>query len=200
MSEENIPAVRYRPVPGHPGYRAGSDGSIWSRWTNRGFLGPDWHRLKGTVGSEGYVLVRLRTGRNRTVLLGAHRLVLLAFRGPPPAPGMQAAHRDGTRTNNAVRNLRWRTPAGNRADSRAHGTEVRGSRSKRARLDERRVALILLLVLSGELTKKAAAARFGVVRGTVDWIVTGRKWKHVPRPTRAQLRAFRSRGAHAQHG
>ena len=41
---------------------------------------------------------------------GVHRLVCEAFWGPPPAPGLQVDHKDGTKSNNHFENLEWVTP------------------------------------------------------------------------------------------
>lgn len=50
-----------------------------------------------------------------------HVMVLEAFVGPRP-DGYHAAHEDGTRDNNRLSNLAWKTPAENAADRRRHGT------------------------------------------------------------------------------
>lgn len=50
-----------------------------------------------------------------------HHLVLEAFVGPRPA-GMQGCHRDDDPRNNALDNLRWDTPAGNKSDAVRRGT------------------------------------------------------------------------------
>ncbi len=42
-----------------------------------------------------------------------HRLVCEAFWGPPPAPGLQVDHKDGTKSNNHFENLEWVTNAVN---------------------------------------------------------------------------------------
>lgn len=50
-----------------------------------------------------------------------HRLVLLAFVGPP-LEGQEALHIDGDATNNQLENLRWGTRQENALDLVTHGT------------------------------------------------------------------------------
>ena len=52
-----------------------------------------------------------------------HRLVLLAFRGEPPA-GTEACHNDGDRFNNRLSNLRWDTHDANVQDRVRSGPYV----------------------------------------------------------------------------
>ncbi len=64
---------------------------------------------KAPVGAaSGYCLVSVK-GKKFLV----HRLVCEAFWGPPPAPGLQVDHIDGTESNNHFRNLEWVTGAEN---------------------------------------------------------------------------------------
>jgi len=109
--------VEYRDIEGWPGYRVGSDGSVWSRldrWKlNR------WHRLKATDNARGYLRVGLGSGAQRTAAK-VHILVLNAFVGPRPE-GFQTCHWNGIKTDNRVENLRWGTVRDNIADSRRLG-------------------------------------------------------------------------------
>jgi HNH endonuclease len=73
---------------------------------------------------NGYLSIQL--GRARRALV--HRLVLEAFVGKAPQ-GMQCAHADGNRANNALGNLRWVTRKENEADKLRHGTRLSGDRS-----------------------------------------------------------------------
>ena len=54
--------------------------------------------------ADKYCRVRVK-GKNYLV----HRLVCEAFWGPPPAPGLQVDHIDGTKSNNHYENLEWGT-------------------------------------------------------------------------------------------
>ena len=75
--------------------------------------------LQATFDRDGYVVVNILQGGSRRPH-AVHRLVLLAFVGPPPSPRHQAAHNDGNRANNNVFNLSWLTPAENGRDRRRH--------------------------------------------------------------------------------
>src|SRR5262245_23559473 len=94
--------VRYRLVVQDPGYRVGTDGSVWSRIEyRRGDVvryGP-WKRLNLVTGHGGYKEVTMG-GRSRRV----HRLVLEAFVGPCP-PGKLCRHLDGDSGNSRLDNL-----------------------------------------------------------------------------------------------
>jgi hypothetical protein len=169
--------VQYRDVPDFPGYRIGDDGTVWScrifsRWMkDRGA----WHRLSPQL-RRGY----LRVGLQRDGKLhwrSVHRLVLEAFVGPCP-PGMQACHANGDRLDNRLANLRWDTPQANCQDKRRHGTVVRGSRQRRAKLREADVPLVRQMRQAGASYGKIAV-RFGVARATVIALLKGRTWNHV---------------------
>ncbi len=58
--------VEYRDIPGHPGYRAGSDGSIWSSVPpyRSALAANPWHKLKpfGCGRSQRYLAVTWRCG------------------------------------------------------------------------------------------------------------------------------------------
>lgn len=69
--------------------------------------------------SAGHLMVGLcRSGRGTSYTV--HRLVLIAFVGPPPQ-GYECCHRDGVHTNNALENLYWGTPSDNVRDQVRHG-------------------------------------------------------------------------------
>lgn len=105
--------LRMRPILGLEGrYSATEDGRIYSHFSAR-FLRPS------TSGRYEHVSV----GHKKT--RAVHVLVLLAFKGRPPA-GMVARHLDGNSKNNKATNLVWSTQRENMLDKNAHGTMVRG--------------------------------------------------------------------------
>ena len=68
---------------------------------------------------SGHQQVKLsRDGRYLQAQL--HRVVLIAFIGPPP-PGCEVLHGDGNPANNNVANLRWGTRSENLLDRVRHG-------------------------------------------------------------------------------
>jgi hypothetical protein len=164
-------AVVCRDIPSFPGYRARSDGSIWScRLTGK------WRALKPSKCSRfGHLVVYLcRNGKPVSRLV--HRLVLEAFVGPCP-PGMQCRHLDGNPTNNALENLCWGTPKEDRANQRRHGTVPEGESHPLAKLTEDQVAAIRFLSDSG-WTAKILSDHFLVDGTTIYRIQKGRTWKH----------------------
>jgi len=103
------------PVPGWEGrYEVSDQGYVRSLVNGDrrgGFPREEPLYMPGSY-SRGYRRVTLSNPK-RTVKVC--RLVLLAFVGPCP-PGHQAAHEDGDCTQDALRNLAWKTPAQNNAD------------------------------------------------------------------------------------
>jgi hypothetical protein len=68
--------------------------------------------LKPYRDKDGYRYVTLRDGQ-RAWRVHVARLVLIAHAGEPPAPGMEADHRNGRRWDNRLANLCWATDAEN---------------------------------------------------------------------------------------
>src|SRR5206468_529229 len=71
--------VEYRPIEGHPGYRVGDDGSVWScrHRGRREHLLARWTRLRPGLSVKGYHHVTLSS----CTVFRVHRLVLEAFVG-----------------------------------------------------------------------------------------------------------------------
>jgi hypothetical protein len=120
---------------------------------------------------NGYPFVNLyRAGR--PTMVDVHRLVLLAFVGKPPKPDMECAHGDGDTLNCAITNLRWATHRDNLADCVAHGTSNRGERHGMAKLTASQV----LAIRADRRSHSACAAEFGISRGNVTHIKSGKAW------------------------
>lgn len=186
------PWVRYADVPNRPGYKVGTDGSLWTAWARAGRagggpvwrIGSEWRRLscrlvKGRRNPEGYVGAILRhSGRRHHVLV--HRVMLECFVGPPPGPGYEAAHEDGNQFNNEITNLSWKTHKANMDDRDRHGTTARGERNGLSKLTAAQVREIRALARGPEfLTKGELASLFGVHRQAIHDLLKGRTWKHV---------------------
>lgn len=103
----DVPEIK--DIPGIPGYRACTDGRIWSCKGNR-WLTPYVHK------KTGYVTVKIY-GQKRFV----HHLVLFVFVGPKP-DGMQCRHLDNTPGHNALSNLAWGTHEEDEQDKIRNGT------------------------------------------------------------------------------
>ena len=183
-SVESVPAVEYRPIVGYEGYRVGSDGSVWSRFSrvrvvNRYayVLGNEWTRRRAVRTRKGYLVVNLCDGHGRAKIKRVHVLVLEAFVGPKPA-GCTCAHYNGVRDDNRLANLRWDTPANNAADRLRHSTMLFGERNPKAKLAEADIRAIRSRRLSGE-SSRVLAREYGVSACQIRNIVGRREWKHL---------------------
>lgn len=115
---------RWLPVPGYEGaYEVSDFGRVRSlpRKVKRGshVTSVAASVLTTTPDRHGYLHVRLSLqGRTRTVK--AHRLVLLAFVGQPPA-GCGGLHDNGDPSDNRLVNLYWGSQTDNQNDTVRHG-------------------------------------------------------------------------------
>lgn len=91
-----IEGEKWLPVPGWPGYEASDLGRIRGKRQN----------LLSLQIISGYHHVQLINGAERKNAY-VHRLVALAFLGPPSDPKLVVDHKDGNRLNNISANLRW---------------------------------------------------------------------------------------------
>lgn len=125
---------------------------------------------------KGYRLYRITDGNGGSRYLLAHRLVCEAWHGKPNALHREAAHWDGSRTNNHYSNLRWASPVENNADRRRHGTQA-GELHSRTSLTWDTVRRIRR-TYSGKWGEISALARqHGVHRETMRLILNGGTWK-----------------------
>ena len=191
--------VVFSPIPGHLGYRAGTDGSIWSCWRFRGagyagkctqVISDRWRRLKGEPRKEDCRLrffIRRDNGSYRRTY--GSILVLEAFVGPCP-PDMECCHNDSNCLNNSISNLRWDTHKNNIRDAviqgrmkcnlplnrRGAGTgQVRGSKVNTAKLTEESVREIRRF---GKPLKRHAK-KYGVSEALISAVLKRKVWKHV---------------------
>lgn len=178
----------WKPVPGWEGlYEASSLGFIRSfdrvvlsiskngvrrTWTSRGRI------LRPSITRKGYLGLALSRPGERATTREVHRLVCLAFHGPPPTDIHHAAHRNGKRTDNRAENLRWATPKDNQADQYAHGTRRLGESHPLAKLTNKQVREIRARATRGEMQADIARC-LGVSQGQVSSIVLRQTWKHI---------------------
>lgn len=128
--------------------------------------------LRLGVHSKGYRSVVLSVaGVRRSVLV--HRLVLMAFVGPPQ-PGQETRHVDGDRANNALSNLAWGTNAENYADRVGHGTALHGDRNPRAKITSEQAQEIIARCQTGE-SQRSVAQAYGLSQPQVSRIITGKR-------------------------
>jgi hypothetical protein len=161
--------VKYKDIPGFPGYRVGDDGNVQS---NKRVIGDgQWHTLSKGLSECGYEQIHLyRDGKSyaRTV----HRLVLEAFVGPRP-PKHECRHLDGDKVNNRLVNLTWGTNAENVEDRKSSGQPW----SPR-RLDETKVREVRRLRSEGK-TAREIAKEMGVGMWVISDVVRRRNWSWV---------------------
>ena len=128
---------------------------------------------KAVPGYEGYYEVS-DMGRVKSL----HRVVLLAFRGPPPA-GHECAHNDGTRDNNELENLRYATRVENCADKVRHGTHCRGENSGMAKLTREDV----FAIRRDKRVSRVIAIDYGVASSAIRRVKNGLRWSSVQEST-----------------
>ena len=174
--------IQYRDIQNFPGYKVGSDGTVWSARKIAGFgknrhsiITDKWKRLLANPGLNGYPIVTLCPALQ---VFYVHRLVLEAFVGPCP-DGMESCHNDGNRSNNHVSNLRWDTRKGNFADCVKHGTRNYGENNGVSKLTDDLVRRIREEYATGKITQRELAAKYECAQMTVSCIIRRITWKHI---------------------
>lgn len=172
--------VEYRTIERFPGYRFGSDGSVWSCWIGNGKhrrRGEAWFRFSPFKLPFGYLQVWLANEEGRKKY-SVHRLILEAFCGPCPMGHVACHFPDKNPENNRIDNLRWDTTKGNYNDRRVHQTDFIGERHPRAKLNTVSIQQIRESRAAG-VPRILVAAKFGLNKHTVTAITKRRAWKHV---------------------
>jgi hypothetical protein len=169
-SEDAITAAEWRSVEEFPAYEVSSEGAVRNR---QGEI------LKPEAGPRDHLRVTLYNGsREVKQRVFVHRLVLLAFVGPPPDGRGDCAHWDGNPVNNSVGNLRWATKSENAEDARRHGTLALGEKNRRAKLTNAQANEIRTRAIAGAPTRDLAS-EFGIDLSQINRIVTGGAWAHL---------------------
>lgn len=176
-SAETEMAEEWRPVAGFEGrYEVSDQGRFRSlRFVNRhlNYLRESPKIMKGRV-NFGYVIVTM----GRSVARRLNRLVLETFIGPAPE-GFQAAHQNGVRADNRLKNLKWMHGDDNNRQRAEHGTQIRGEEINTAILTEAQVSVIKRRLLTEERACAKIGRQYGVHEDTISAIRKGRNWKHV---------------------
>jgi hypothetical protein len=140
------------PIPGFPGYWAGSDGEIYSTRCRERTDGPLKKLKSGLDGKGRYLHVSLMTGRvrhNKNV----HRLICEVFHGKPSAKET-ASHLNGKCKDNRPENLKWESMRDNFKRKKEHGTYDGGWRNSRAVFNEEQIIFIRAQAKKGITYKK----------------------------------------------
>lgn len=166
--------AEYRTLADHPGYRFGSDGSVWSCRTKcTGKLRDKWIRLRCENMKSGHIRVTISLNK-RLIRRFVHNLVLEAFVGPPPE-GMECCHNDGNPSNNSIENLRWDTHISNMADRVTHGTLANGEKNGNRKLSEEDVRSIRM----SSQSKSSLARTYNVTVDAIRHVISRKTWKHI---------------------
>lgn len=172
--------MEIRPVPTHPDYLVGDDGSVWSRRKSK--LNPtgELRPIKPQAHSAGYRCFTARIDGGKQVMLLVHVCVLEAFVGPCP-DGMECRHfPDNDRANNRLANLSWGTPIENQDDKRQHGTMQIGESHHGAKMTEAIVIKARRMRRETGMSYQGIADALGFSETTVKDAVRGITWCHVP--------------------
>lgn len=142
--------------------------------------------LKPKINKYGYPVICLRVGE-RLEHVAIHTLVCRAFHGPKPTPFHVVHHLDGVKTNAAVNNLAWVTPAQNSRHafdtglmpniSVFHGNNGTGSANLGAKLTADQVRHIRLI--PGAISDREISIIYGVSSTTIFHARRGNRYKDV---------------------
>lgn len=171
-------------LPDFPGYRVSTFGRIQSR-RKRGpakSLSETWRPIKPKRRrATGYLHVVLSDG-SRAVTTTVHRLVAIAFLGPPEGHKL-VRHLNGERDDNRLINLAWGTPKENAADAMVHRLGNVGERMPGAKLTNAQVLEIRAKAETmGEGRVTRLAREYGVSLATISNIIRGRRWRQAAIP------------------
>lgn len=169
--------TEWRIIPGFSAYELSPDGVIRRRVKAR-------TRKVGhlpTIGRNNYGYLRAKlvddSGIKRTVTL--HRLIALAFHGPPPSEKHQARHLDDDKSNNHPSNIAWGTSKENHADARRNGTrDPRGEGNPRAKLTAEQVIAFRARYRAGAPIV-ALARESGMSTSAMGDMLRGAHWSDV---------------------
>ena len=177
--DKKNPCGEYLEIPGFPGYRVGSDGSVWGcRKSGKGYgKTREWKRLKVMIGSAGYPAVNIRRN-GKSERIRVHILVLTSFVGPCPE-GMECRHYPN-RDPADVRlcNIQWSTHTKNIRDRKEHNTDNSGVRNGMSKITEESAMAIISRRSAGE-SLAVLSADYGLSKSTLSMIANGKRWKHV---------------------
>lgn len=160
--------MNWRQIPGYSRYSVSDTGAVRRDvQIYRARPGP----VSVSISNAGYPSVGITGDDGVGRKLHVHVLVMLAFVGPRPGKAF-VCHADGIKTNNAVHNLRYDTPANNTADAIAHGHDFGWMR----RLSEAQVFEIHARCARNE-PHGSIARDFAITSAAVCSIATGKSWK-----------------------
>jgi hypothetical protein len=163
----------WRQIPGFgEKYQVSNLGRVRSKAHRR------WKLMNLPIKSTGYPQASFRhQGKQKKVTV--HILVALLFIGPRPK-GLVINHKDGDKLNNIPENLEYVTVAeNNRHAQRTLLNSTKGESNPRSVLTESQVVDVKERLQYQ--SQKEIAEMYGVHRGTIQAIASGRNWNHLNR-------------------
>lgn len=170
---------RWRPVVGFEGFYEVSDDGLVMSLNYRGNGKPALMKTPPHASRQGYKRCVLRNDKVKNVRMLVHRMVAMAFIGPPPHPSKWTVnHKDGDKLNNRLENLEWASPKDqvNHADD-VLGKHRRGEKCGMAKLANEQALEIAERV--GTESNAALALEYGITPASVYGIATGSRWSSV---------------------
>lgn len=168
-------------IPNFSRYAACSKGRIWriarplsTRYKNR----PLPYEIAQFLGNQGYWTANLDDDQGKRRKVKTHRLITMAFHGPPPEKSSVAAHLDGNRRNNRADNLAWATQRENMFHRIAHGTARRWIMQSEATMTNLEKLQLLGNALHGPRWQNAVARDLGINPRQVHRWVSGEYEPH----------------------
>jgi hypothetical protein len=143
-------------------------------WNGYGMMLKKERILKHGTDKNGYSTVCLCNGitvKGITI----HRLMCLSFI-PNPKNKRTVNHINGVKTDNRISNLEWATDSENQKHSFENGFQYRPKKIPRVlKVNDVRE----IRYENKDLTHEQIAEKYGVTRGCIYMIRSGRNWKHI---------------------
>ena len=161
--------MELREIPGYEGvYSVDRIGNVW-RVGGWGTSEP--RKLKNILNNNGYHSVML-SKNNKQKRMQVHRLVAMAFIGPPPEKA-DVCHLNHVRTDNRLENLCYGTRSENcKMSSHRYGLWRKGVKPASAKLKEHQYQEILNRYGMGAF-QVDIASEYGVTQGMISRIIRG---------------------------
>ena len=142
---------------------------------------------------KGYLRINLwKNGKPKHFQV--HRLVILAFAGPPPK-SKEVNHKDGNRTNCALRNLEYVT----RSENALHSYRILGNKKNQGskhgmhKITEKQAMQIRDMRKNGH-SLVSIACKFTVSISTVSMIANSKIWRHIIKDPKLPRMRINARG------
>lgn len=171
MKKRRLANELWKPISGYENYSI----STYGRIKKQNMI------MKTFEAKNGYIRVSLRNN-NGQKMFTVSRLLLETFVGKAPTQKHHAAHENGIKKDNRLKNLSWKTPAENNADKEKHGTKIKGVKHPDAKLTESDVLFIRKNYKRTGWNKsncRFLAEKFNITMANVLYILNRNSWKHI---------------------